>query len=569
MILPRLIRAIALVTCGFAAAAPARAQTPAVPSDEEIRKILVDRIDGQKQSVGIVVGVIEPSGRRIVSYGKLAKDDPRPLNGDTLYEIGSITKVFTSLLLADAVERGEVALTDPVGKFLPDKVTVPERGGRSITMQDLATHTSGLPRMPTNFSPKDPGNPFADYSFENMYAFLGGYQLTRDIGSQYEYSNFGAGLLGHALTLRTRSTDYEALVHARVLAPLGMTSTAVTLSPSMKSRLAAGHSATLQPTGNWDLPTLAGAGALRSTTNDLLTFLAANIGYVKTPLAPAMADMLRVRRATGSPNLTIALGWHVLKVRDREIVWHNGGTGGYRTFIGFDPAARVGVVVLSNSGTTAGPDDIGRHLLDTSLPLLPAQTPPKARTEISVDPQLMEKYVGRYQLAPAALITVTREDARLFAQLTGQPKFEVFAETEKDFFYKVVDAQITFEADAAGKAEALVLHQNGANLRAKRIEGEPIVPKGLTLDSAALDGCVGQYGIAQAPGVHLTVTRDGAQLFAQITGQPKAEIFAKSATEFFYTAVDAQITFERDAQGKATVLVLHQMGRDLRWTRVE
>jgi hypothetical protein len=102
-----------------------------------------------------------------------------------------------------------------------------------------------------------------------------------------------------------------------------------------------------------------------------------------------------------------------------------------------------------------------------------------------------------------------------------------------------------------------------------RIEGEPVVPKGVTLESAVLDGCVGQYEIAQAPGVRLTVTRDGAQLFAQITGQPRAEIFAKSATEFFYTAVDAQITFERDAQGKATALVLHQMGRDLRWTRAE
>ena len=161
----------------------AGAQTSPVPSDAEIRKILVDRIDVQKQSVGIVVGVIEPAGRRIVSYGSLAKNDPRPLNGDTVFEIGSITKVFTSLLLADAVERGEVALTDPVAKFLPAKVKMPERGGRAITLQDLATHTSGLPRLPTNFAPKDPANPYADYSFENLYTFLSGYQLTRDIGA--------------------------------------------------------------------------------------------------------------------------------------------------------------------------------------------------------------------------------------------------------------------------------------------------------------------------------------------------------------------------------------------------
>ena len=230
-----------LAIAALAAASPARAQTSAVPSDAEIRQDSRRphrRSEAERRHRGRRDRAVGSAHRL---YGKLAKDDPRPLNGDTLYEIGSITKVFTSLILADAVERGEVALTDPVAKFLPEKVKVPERGGRSITLQDLATHTSGLPRMPTNFSPKDPGNPFADYSVENMYAFLGGYQLTRDIGSQYEYSNLGAGLLGHALTLRTRSTDYESLVHARVLAPLDMTSTAVTLSPSMKSRLAAGH----------------------------------------------------------------------------------------------------------------------------------------------------------------------------------------------------------------------------------------------------------------------------------------------------------------------------------------
>jgi len=451
-------------------ASRAGAQTSPVPSDAEIRKILVDRIDVQKQSVGIVVGVIEPSGRRIVSYGQLAKNDPRPLNGDTLYEIGSITKVFTSLLLAEAVERGEVALTDPVGKFLPAKVTMPERGGRSITLQDLATHTSGLPRMPDNFTPKDPANPYADYSPENLYAFLSGYQLTRDIGAAYEYSNLGGGLLGHALTLRAQATDYESLVRARVIAPLGLTSTAITLSPELKARLAAGYGPALQPVANWDLAALAGAGALRSTTNDLLTFLAANLGYVKTPLAPAMAAMLKVRRPTTAPNLAVALGWHVFSVHDKEIVWHNGGTAGYRTFIGFDPKARVGVVVLSNAGTPAGPDDIGRHLLDAASPLLAPQAAPKARTEVAVDPQLFEKYAGRYQLAPSAIITVTHDDSHLFVQLTGQPKFEVFPESAKDFFLKVVDAQITFEAAGDSRAEALVLHQNGRDIRAVRIE---------------------------------------------------------------------------------------------------
>ena len=164
---------IAAAPVALAALAVARAaggQT-AVASDAEIRRILVERVDTQRQSVGIVVGVIEPSGRRVVSYGRLAKDDPRPLDGDTIFEIGSITKVFTSLLLADAVQRHEVALTDPIAKYLPSSVNMPERG-RAITLQDLATHTSGLPRLPGNMKPRDAMNPYADYSVEQLYQFL-------------------------------------------------------------------------------------------------------------------------------------------------------------------------------------------------------------------------------------------------------------------------------------------------------------------------------------------------------------------------------------------------------------
>ncbi|HKB14403.1 MAG TPA: serine hydrolase domain-containing protein, partial [Vicinamibacterales bacterium] len=278
----------------LAVAASASAQSAAVP-DADIRKIIAERVDVQRQSVGIVVGLIDASGRRVLSHGALAKGDARPLNGDTLFEIGSITKVFTSLLLADAVERHEVALGDPVSRYLPATVKMPERGGRAITLQDLAMHTSGLPRMPSNFKPADPANPYADYSVEQLYQFLSSYELARDIGTQYEYSNLGGGLLGHVLALRAH-TDYASLVRERITTPLGMTSTTIVLSPELKARLAVGHSPTLQPVANWDLPTLAGAGALRSTTNDLLTFLAANLGYAQSSLAPAMAAMLAVRR---------------------------------------------------------------------------------------------------------------------------------------------------------------------------------------------------------------------------------------------------------------------------------
>ena len=566
--------AIVLTVLAVTAGAAARATQPtpgpasAVPSDADIRKILVDRVDVQKQSPGLVVGILEPTGkRRIVAYGRRDAGDSRPLDGQTVFEIGSITKVFTALLLADAVQRGEVALTDPVAKYLPPTVKVPERNGRQITLQDLSMHISGLPRLPDNLTPKDPANPYADYSTTQMYEFLSSHQLRRDIGAEYEYSNFGVGLLGHTLARRA-GTDYETLVKTRITGPLGMTRTGVVLSPEMQAQLAPGHNPGLARVANWDLPTLAGAGALRSNADDMLTFLAAALGLKSSPLDRAFASMLATRRPTATPSLAIALGWHVLndpRASGTEVIWHNGGTGGYRTWMGYDPTSRTGVVVLSNAGSQAGPDDIGRHLLVPALPLLQS-TPPAARPETKIEPAVFDRYVGRYQLAPAAILTITRTEGQFFVQLTGQPKLEIFAEGEKKFFLKAVDAQLTFETDAQNKATAVTLHQNGLNQRAPRTEGEAALPKSITLDPTILDRYVGLYQLA--PGATFTVTRKGSQLFVQLTGQPAFEVFASGERDFFYTVVNAQLTFEVEAQGPAVAVVLHQNGQNPRAPRV-
>ena len=257
------------------------------------------------------MGVIEPAGRRVVAYGNLAKGDPRTLDGDTIFEIGSISKVFTSLLLADMVNRKEVALDDPAAKYLAENVRMPERGGKSITLLNLSTHTSGLPRLPSNLEPKDPRNPYAGYCVDDLHQFLSAYRLPRDPGSEVEYSNLGAGLLGHLLAYRA-GTDYETLIRTRITEPLSMPDTGITLTSPMKERMATGHDQTLAPVANWDFPTLAGAGALRSTANDMLTFIEAFLGYRESPLAPAMKAMLEVRRPVGQTKFEIGLGWNVL-----------------------------------------------------------------------------------------------------------------------------------------------------------------------------------------------------------------------------------------------------------------
>jgi D-alanyl-D-alanine-carboxypeptidase/D-alanyl-D-alanine-endopeptidase len=428
----------------------------------EIHDVLVNRVDESKKAVGIVVGTIGPKGREITAYGKLAKDRPGTPDGDTIFEIGSITKVFTSLLLADMVERGEVTLDTPVAKLLPPDVKIPSRNGKQITLLDLSMQVSGLPRMPSNFKPADMSNPYADYAPANLYEFLSGYTLTRDIGEKYEYSNLAVGLLGHALSVKAGMT-YEQLLKKRIFDPLGMTSSTITLSDEQKKRLATGHDPALTPVHNWDLNALAGAGAIRSTANDMLKFLAANLELTDTPLKAAMRRMRSVNRETGTPDLQIMMAWHVWKKYGTEIVWHNGGTGGYRSFAGFDPAKKTGVVVLCN--TFLDIDDIGRHILEPQWPVLKL-TPPKK--EIPLDPKSLESYVGEYKVNPQFSIKITAEGAHLYAQATGQPRFELFGEKENEFFLKVVDAQISFVKDAAGKTTQLVLHQNGANVKGEK-----------------------------------------------------------------------------------------------------
>ena len=380
------------------------------------------------------------------------------------------------------IQRGEVSLNDPVTKYLPAGVKLPERRGRQITLLDLATHTSGLLSFPSNIYPGDPANPFADYTADQLYEYLSTYQLKRDIGSKYDYSNMGYGILGQALARRA-GMSYEDAIKARITGPLGMNNTGISLSPEMKSRLTAGHEAyRMDPLPPWDAPTMAGAMGLRSTADDLLTFLSAFLGYTKTPLSPAMAAMLEVRRQTGEPRHDMALGWHTVtpgmcgrfgcKPMDVEIIWHNGMSFGYSSYIGYDPKSRVGVVVLSNAGEREeGIGDIARHLLVPQLPVLDAKglKRPADHEELASDPHLLDTYAGRYK-SPEDIYTVTRDGGRLRLKTDGGLSFEMYPEVNGTFFGKTEDLTIKFETDRQGRATTLVLRdEDGSIQRAKRI----------------------------------------------------------------------------------------------------
>jgi len=439
------------------------------PSSDAIRSLLAVRVDAGQESVGYVALVRDDAGPRLVTYGAAREPQRRALDGDTVFEIGSITKVFTALLLADAVARGEVKLTDPVAKYLPAEGRPKPFDNKPISLLDLVTHTSGLPSLPANFRPRDENNPYADYTAEQLYDFLSEYAPRYYPGSHYEYSNLGFGLLGHVLALRARR-GYEKLVVSRICEPLGLSDTCITLTPAMRKRLAQGHDKSLHPAPGWSFLTLAGAGALHSTANDMMRFLDAAQGKRKTDLTPAFQSLLEVRRQTSQIGVYAAAGWFVETAHNNELVVKDGGTGGYSSFIGYSARNGIATVLLSNTGYLAPPviatwtttPRIGRHLLNPNFPL------PALHRQVPIDPAKLAAFAGRYPLTPRFVLTVTPRDGRLMVQATGLGEQEVFPESDTRFFSRVVDAQITFELAPDGTASALVLHQNGRNRRAAR-----------------------------------------------------------------------------------------------------
>lgn len=351
-------------------------RNPQAPDPKPIVDLMILSDFQAGKAVGAVVGVISASGGEVFGYGRVSMTDNRIPDGDTLFEIGSITKVFTATLLAGAVAQGTIELDDPVQSAFPETVRVPRSGTHEITFRDLATHTSGLPRLPGNLMPlwkmifsNQVRSPYARYGADNLYAFLNDHSLQREPGAELEYSNLGFGLLGHALEVRV-GKDYEDLVVGRICEPLGMNDTKIMLDAEEISRLAIGYEKVFRasslvqtfPADNWEFDVLAGCGALRSTANDMLRFLAAQLGLTDFDISPVLESTLEPMFDEGRGS-RMGLGWILQDQEDlgEPMVWHNGGTGGYRSFLGFLKKRRVGVIVLAN--TTRDVDAAGIGIL--------------------------------------------------------------------------------------------------------------------------------------------------------------------------------------------------------------
>lgn len=359
----RLIRNVLVLplALAFVSSASSAPSSMSVSSDTQIQTMLKQRIDVDKKGVGIMVGIVNAQGQRYVAYGKPKLESQASLKLNSVFEIGSVTKTFTALLLADMVVKGEVKLDDPIALYLPKEVKVPQRNGKQITLLDLATHRAGFPRNIDGYPKQHPVPTYAGLTVAEMYDYLSRYQLPRDIGEDAEYSNLGMGLLGHVLSLRA-GESFETLVRKRITEPLGMKQTAITMTPEMLANNTQGYNKNMQPTQPFEAPVLEGAGALYSTMDDMMIYVKANLGLSVTPLDKAIKLVHQMSDKTYEQKLA----WGLWTENGTEYTNHSGTTFGYKTYLVFDMKNQRAVIVMANCALT-DVDKIGDTILMQGL----------------------------------------------------------------------------------------------------------------------------------------------------------------------------------------------------------
>ena len=442
-----------------------QARTPAdpeIPLGKRVEELAKPYID-HDLVVGMSIGVIRDDQQAAVHLGIADQSGNSPTD-ETIYEIASISKVFTGILLADAVTRGELRLDQPAQDLLPDGVKMPSWQGEPITLLQVATHRSGLPRLPDNMPGLQSDNPYADYTSVLAYRFLNQHQLPRAPGEKNEYSNFAFALLGHLLAERAE-TSYDDLLQKRLTTPLGMHETRVALTAPMRERLATPHGVDCKPTSQWTFADMPGAGGIHSSISDMLRFARANLNPPEGDLGNALELAWEKHHEAAPGEFAMGLAWQI--AGDGSTRWHNGQTGGFHSMLMVNRPARLAVVILSNTAVM----DIDQLAGQTIQMLAGAKVAPRQfDSTVQVAPELMKRLEGRYQLAPNFIFTVSVQDDKLMVGVTNQPTLQVYPKSDTEWFYKVVDATLTFKVNEQGVFDTLELFQNGVRQSAQRLD---------------------------------------------------------------------------------------------------
>lgn len=419
---------------------------------------------------GLSVGYIEGTHQGMVHLGSSSRHG-KPADNLTLYEIGSVSKVFTGLLLADAVVRGEIDLN--AAADVPNRagIRLPSHDGRPIEWIDLSTHRAGLPRLPGNLRVSDPTNPYRDYDSQKAAAFLSQYELPRRPGDSQEYSNLGASVLGY-LVAQNAGKSYQQLLRERIAKPLRMTDCTVSLSPRQRTRLATPHNEFGSATPPWTFADLPGAGGIHATMRDMLRFAQAQLTPPDGRLGDAIELAWQQQRDADASGPAMGLGWVI--AGDGQTRWHNGQTGGSHAAIFINREIHCAVVVLCNTAVSDQIDQLAMQLVvkaaGRELASEPSERPEHESGGLAIDAKLRSRLEGRYQLTPNFIFTVRDRDGRLMVGITNQATQEVFPDSPTRWSYRGVDATLEFKLRKTGPAKSLVLHQNGIQQTARRIE---------------------------------------------------------------------------------------------------
>ncbi len=438
-------------------------------TDQWVEKMAAPLVENRIAD-GLSVGYIEGKHWGIVHLGT-SNRAKKKANNLTVYEIGSVSKIFTGLLLADAVVRGEIDLNAAAEVANPAGIRLPSRNGHSIHWLDLSTHRSGLPRLPGNLPLTESKNPDRDYDSKKAAAFLNQYKLPRQPGDSQEYSNFGGSVLGY-LVAQNAGKTYQQLLRERIAEPLRMTDCTVPLSSDQRKRLALPHDKFGSATALWTFADLPGAGGIHATMRDMMRFAKAQLTPPTGTLGEAIELAWKQHRDADASGPAMGLGWMILG--DGQTRWHNGQTGGSHSALFINRELKCAVVVLCNTAVTNEVDQLAVQLVmkaaGQEVKPEPSEISDHESGDLAIDSKLRRRLVGRYQLTPNFIFTVRDRDGHLMVGITNQATQEVYPDSPTRWSYRGVDATLEFKLTKTGPAKSLVLHQNGAKQTARRIK---------------------------------------------------------------------------------------------------
>ncbi len=518
-------------------------------NDDELTAIVEKRLLGDRTNACFAVAVVDDQrSRKTVVCAD--PTETRSITSQTAFEIGSISKTMTATIVAALVEEGKLSLDDPLSKLLPN-ASIPSYQGQAILLRHLVTHSSGLPPLPSQMAISKPANPYSMLTQKQLYDSLADVTLTAAPGSRFEYSNFAMMALSHALAEFT-GKPFEVLLNQYITSPIGMDQAYVDDKPT-DVVTAQGHRQTGAATSAWDFTNdTAGVGGVRASLDDMIAYAKANLGLMKTQANTYLhATHVALEGASG-PN--VGMNWMLPPLGNRQLIAHEGGTGGFSSLIAMDPAANKAVIILSDTALTdlGGLGGLGMHLMEPTMPLEAPRLSAQPATE------LLEQLSGDYELPGGPAMTVSHDGTALYVQATGQPKFKMAYDSRGDFYPEAFDAVLRPITTAAGRSFTWL--QGGGALAAVRKEPSEITA--ITLTPTQLADYVGEYPLV--PGFSLRFKIEKDDLFVQGTGQQALQLTAIDTDQFVREDVGAHMTFERNDDDQVVAVTLRQGGQTLR-----